>query len=76
MNEYEVTERIEENTFECMDYMEDKLRAVIEKLIKQNEENLRLSTTTRDKWYSYGYNDALVDVLNELDIENDEGYYN
>ena len=69
-------EIIEKNTFECMAWMENKIKEVIERLMKQNEENLKHSNTSYDEGYMFGIHDGLLDVLKELDIETDEEYYN
>lgn len=71
-----VVEMIEKNTYECMDYMENKIKEIIKRLMKQNEENLKHANTSYDEGYMFGVHDGLLDVLKELDIETDEEYYN
>ena len=54
---------------------EDEVRRAIVNFIEENENNLR-DKTTYGRGYAEGYQDALVDVLNELGISNDYGYFN
>lgn len=60
--------------------MEDKIKEIIERLMKSNNENFENIDTYEDKSYAKGYaegvHDGLLDVLNELGIKADEEYYN
>ena len=62
--------------------MENKIKEIIEKLMKSNEENFEdiKNGMYDDKSYAMGYaegvHDGLLDVLKELGIETDEEYYN
>ena len=76
MKDFNTIEAVERNTFECMEWMENKIRDIIENLIKQNGENLYHADTKYDYGYCHGIHDGLLDVLNALEIETDEEYYN
>lgn len=60
--------------------MENKIKEIIESLMKSNDENFENIETYEDKSYARGYaegvHDGLLDILNELGIEIDEEYYN
>lgn len=56
--------------------MEDKIKEVIEKLMKQNEENLEHANMSYDEGYMCGIHDGYLDVLKAFGIETDEEYYN
>ena len=74
MKDYKTIEAIEKNTFDCMEWMENKIKDIIGKLMKQNAENLKHINTDYDRGYANGIHDGLLDVLNDLDIETDEEY--
>lgn len=76
MKDINTIEAVEKNTFECMEWMENKIRDIIENLMKQNDENLEHANTSYDEGYMNGIHDGLLDVLNALEIETDEEYYN
>lgn len=75
MKDFNIIEAIEGNTFECMKWMENNIRDIIESLIEKNEENLKYMESDYDEGYMNGIHDGLLDVLNELGIETDEEYY-
>ena len=68
MKDLNIIEMIEKNTFECMDWMENKIKDVIRSLAEFNEKSLRESG---NNLYCEGYYDALIDIANELEIELD-----
>lgn len=53
----------------------EKLVNVINKLMKDNEENL-IECGGYDQGYAEGFHDALVDVMHEMGIETDEEWFN
>lgn len=58
-----------------MSYITVKLIAVIDELIKDNNKNISDGNEPYCSGYINGYNDALVDVLNQMRIENNYEYY-
>lgn len=60
-------EAVEKNTFECMEWMENKIKEVVENLIKQNKEIWGGSGV--DNSYCDGFHEALLEVANELEID-------
>lgn len=56
--------------------MKECIKTIIQRLIKQNEENLKTITDNWDEGYAFGVHDGYVDVLRAFGIETDEEYYN
>ena len=67
-NAIDVIEAVEKNIFECMDYMEDKIKDAVEYLTEQMQQNLNKAGA--DNNYIEGYCDALIDLMYELEIKN------
>lgn len=67
MKDCKTIEAVEKNVFECMEWMENKIKDVIENLIKQNDETWGCSGV--DNSYCDGFHDALIEVANELEID-------
>lgn len=79
MKNYEQIEEIEKNTYECMNWMENKIKVAVENLMKLNDENLlclEYIESPYDRGYVNGIHDGLLDLLKALDIDTDEEYYN
>lgn len=77
MKDCKTNKTYENGVFETLDYMENKIKDVIENLMKQNEENLEHANTSYDEGYYHGIHDGLLDILYELEIKTDEEeYYN
>ena len=76
MKDIKNIEQIEKNTFECMDWMENRVKNIVEDFMKMNSENLKHIETDYDKGYMEGIHDGLLDLLKALDIDTDEEYYN
>jgi hypothetical protein len=76
MKDSKTIEAFEKGVFECMSYMKDKIKDIIERLMEQNEENRKHAKDGGDIMYTYGVHDGLLDVLREFEIETDEEYYN
>lgn len=76
MKDLSTIEAVEQNTFECMDWMENKIKDAVETLIKQNKENFKYIATEYGKGYAEGIHDGLLDLLGMLEIEIDEEYFN
>lgn len=53
-----------------------KIKEVIERLIKQNEENGQYIHTSYDEGYMSGVHDGYLDILKAFEIETNEEYYN
>lgn len=53
----------------------EQLVNVINKLMKDNEENL-IECDGYDQGYAEGFHDALVDVMHEMGIDTDEEWFN
>lgn len=66
MKDINTIEAVEKNIYECMEWMENKIRDIIENLMEQNKKDLK---QTGNNLYCEGYYDALVDIVNELEIE-------
>lgn len=58
-----------------MDVITAKLITVIGELIESNDKNISDGNGVYEAGYLNGYNDALVDVLNQMRIKNDYEYY-
>lgn len=56
--------------------MKECTKTIIQRLIKQNEENLKTITDNWAEGYAFGVHDGYVDVLRAFGIETDEEYYN
>ena len=67
MKDCKTIEAIEKNTFDCMEWMENKIKDVVKNLMKWNDEQLNMAGA--DNNYIEGYHDALIDIMNELEIE-------
>lgn len=50
-----------------MEWMENKIKDVVKNLMKWNDEQLDVAGA--DNNYIEGYHDALIDIMNELEIE-------
>lgn len=61
----------EEAIFECMEWMQNKIKDAIEYLMEKNKKDLEHTGL-----YCEGYYNALIDILYELEIEIDEECYN
>lgn len=53
-----------------------ELEQCIRRLLFDNETNIENSDGGYDQGYAEGYHDALVDVMNQLEIKHDEEYFN
>ena len=69
-------EQMEKDVYECMEWMENKIKEVIDNLMKLNEERYGMSMGSYDLGYADGIHDALIDVLIDLEISTDEVHYN
>ena len=76
MKDYKDIEQLEENTFKCMDWMENKIKDIVKNLMKMNEKNFEYIESDYDEGYAEGIHDGLLDILNALEIDTDEEYYN
>lgn len=85
MKNLNTIEAVEKNAYECMEWMENKIKAVVEKLMEENKARFYDACDRRDcdielyhydRGYAEGIHDALVEVLENLEIETDEEYYN
>ena len=85
MKDSKTIEAVEKNTYECMEWMENKIKEVIENLMNKNEKRFYgfserkdgdMEAFMYDQGYAEGIHDALLDVLSELEIEFEEEYYN
>lgn len=56
-------------------YSESDIKAAIDDMILNNEDNIQYSTGGYDRGYTEGFHDGLVDVLNRFNIDNDYEYY-
>lgn len=56
-------------------YSESDIKAAIDDMIRNNEDNIQCSTGSYDRGYAEGLHDGLVDVLNRFNIDNDYEYY-
>lgn len=56
-------------------YSESDIKAAIDDMIRNNEDNIQYSTGGYDRGYAVGLRDGLVDVLNRFNIDNDYEYY-
>lgn len=56
-------------------YSESDIKAAIDDMIRNNEDNIQYSTGGYDRGYAEGLRDGLVDVLNRFNIDNDYEYY-
>ena len=56
--------------------MENKIKQIVEELIKKNKENLSKINDGWDEGYAYGVHDGYLDVLMALGIETNEEYLN
>ena len=78
-------EQMENSIFNCMEWMENKIKNAIAKIMEENKARFYDACDIRDcdielyhhdRGYAEGIHDALVEVLMELEIETDEEYYN
>lgn len=67
MKDCKTIEEIEKNTFDCMEWMENKIKDVVANLKEQMEQ--QLNKAGADNNYIDGYCDALIDFMYELEIE-------
>ena len=74
MKQIEQIEREEQTAFDVIEWMENRIKAVVEDLMKQNKERRMESSTTYDWGYEDGTHDTLLDILNAFDIQTDEEY--
>lgn len=74
MKQIEQIEREEQTAFDVIEWMENRIKAVVEDLMKQNKERRMESSTTYDWGYENGTHDTLLDILNAFDIQTDEEY--
>lgn len=58
-----------------MEYTKENLKNIINKFIKDNEDNKIILDTKYDYGYYDGYHDAFVDMLHRLEIPTDEEYH-
>ena len=65
----DVTVEKEKAIFECMKYMEDKIKDAVEYLTEQMQQELNKAGA--DNNYIEGYCDALIDLMYELEIKRD-----
>lgn len=62
--------------------MKNKIKEIVEKLMKSNEENFAdiengmCENKSYARGYAEGVHDGLLDVFKELGIETNEEYYN
>lgn len=56
-------------------YSESDIKAAIDDMIFNNEDNIQYSTSGYDRGYAEGFHDGLADVLNRFNIDNDYEYY-
>lgn len=56
-------------------YSESDIKAAIDDMIRNNEDNIQYSTGGYDRGCAEGLHDGLVDVLNRFNIDNDYEYY-
>lgn len=56
-------------------YSESDIKAAIDDMIRNNEDNIQYSTGGYDRGHAEGLHDGLVDVLNRFNIDNDYEYY-
>lgn len=68
-NEIEAVVAKEEAIFECMEWIEDKIKDVITSLTEQMQQELNKAGA--DNNYIEGYCDALIDLMYELEIKRD-----
>lgn len=74
MKQIEQIEREEQTAFDAIEWMENRIKAVVEDLMKQNKERRMESDTNYDWGYEDGTHDTLLDILNAFDIQTDEEY--
>ena len=67
MKDYKTIKEIEKNTFDCMEWMENKIKDVVTSLTEQMQQ--QLNKAGADNNYIEGYCDALIDLMYELEIE-------
>lgn len=56
-------------------YSESDIKAAIDDMIRNNEDNIQYNTNGYSRGYAEGLHDGLVDVLNRFNIDNDYEYY-
>lgn len=64
----------EQIAFDVIEWMEEKIKAVVEEIMKQNKERRMESSTIYDYGYEDGTHDTLLDILNAFGIQTDEEY--
>ncbi len=74
MKQIEKIEKDEQTAFDAIAWMEDRIKNVVEELMKQNKERRMESSTNYDWGYEDGTHDTLLDILNAFDIQTDEEY--
>ena len=74
MKQIEQIIKDEQIVFDVMEWMEKRIKAVVEEIMKQNKERRMESSTNYDWGYEDGTHDTLLDILNAFDIQTDEEY--
>ena len=74
MKQIEQIVKDEQIVFDVMEWMEERIKAVVEEIMKQNKERRMESSTNYDWGYEDGTHDTLLDILNAFDIQTDEEY--
>ena len=74
MKPIEQVERDEQTAFDAIKWMEDRIKAVVDDIMKQNKERRMESSTNYDYGYEDGTHDTLLDILNAFDIQTDDEY--
>lgn len=74
MKQIEQIVKDEQIVFDVIEWMEERIKAVVEEIMKQNKERRMESSTNYDWGYEDGTHDTLLDILNAFDIQTDEEY--
>lgn len=74
MKQIEQIAKDEQIAFDVIEWMEERIKAVVEEIMKQNKERRMESSTNYDWGYEDGTHDTLLDILNAFDIQTDEEY--
>ena len=74
MKQIEQIVKDEQIAFDVIEWMEERIKAVVEEIMKQNKERRMESSTNYDYGYEDGTHDTLLDILNAFDIQTDEEY--
>lgn len=74
MKQIEQIVKDEQIIFDVIEWMEERIKSVVEEIMEQNKERRMESGTNYDYGYEDGTHDTLLDILNAFDIQTDEEY--